>query len=290
MDAPANDLLLACVRAAHFFACLVVFGELAFATIVDRHAPRSRVIAWSTGVAAVSALLWLVLEAAGMSGEPLLASLRAPVLGRVLAETQFGHAWLWRIALLAVTVIAIGRSSRVALLAAAGVLIALAWMGHAGAAADGAQRIGELAADAAHLVAAGAWVGTLPALAAALRRRDRREAATVVRRYSSMATAAVVVVVLTGIVNTRFRVVTIDGLLHSDYGQVLVAKIALVGLMLAVAAVNRWLLTPRLAASDVRAAIALRRNAGAEILLGALVVALVAVLGITAPPMGDMRH
>jgi putative copper resistance protein D len=162
-------------------------------------------------------------------------------------------------------------------------------MGHAGAAASGAQRAGELAADAAHVLAAGAWIGTLPALAAALRRHaDAHARAAITQRYSRLATAAVVVVLFTGIVNTRFRVGTVAALFGSDYGQVLLAKVALVALMLGVAATNRWLLTPRLAAGDVRAAIALRRNANAEILLGALVIALVGLLGITAPAMMDM--
>jgi putative copper resistance protein D len=194
------------VRAAHFLACLALFGELAFARLVDAAArPRARVLAWSAAVAAVSALAWLALEAAVMSGESTFGALRAPVLQRVLLDTQFGHAWLVRIGLLALAVIAMRRFDAVALVAAAGVLCALAWMGHAGAAADGAQRAGELAADAAHLLAAGAWVGTLPAFVAALRREHSAQArAAVTNRYSQMATAAVTVILFTGIVNTRF--------------------------------------------------------------------------------------
>jgi putative copper resistance protein D len=287
VEAQAPDLLLATVRSVHFFACLVLFGELAFGPMVDRSArPRSGVLEWSIGVAALTALAWLALEAANMSGEPVPVALRAELLGRVLLHTQFGAAWLVRMALLALVVATARRAVVLPLLAAAGVLCALAWMGHAGAAASGVQRAGELAADAAHVLAAGAWIGTLPALVAALRRHaDVRERATITQRYSRLATAAVIVILFTGIVNTRVRVGTIDALLHSNYGELLLAKIALVALMLVVAAANRWLLTPRLAAGDVRAAIALRRNASAEILLGALVIALVGVLGITAPAM-----
>jgi putative copper resistance protein D len=293
VDAPGSDLLLAAVRAAHFLACLVLFGELAFARLVaDTYRPR--VLGWSTGVAVVSALLWLALVASGMSGEPLLAALRVDVIGRVLLDTQFGQAWLIRLALLALTIIFVKPLSSLSLLAATGTLCALAWMGHAGASVGGAQRAGELAADAGHLLAAGLWIGTLPAFVAALRRDSGPQArASVTMRYSRVATVAVIVILFTGIVNTRFRVGTVDALLHSDYGQILIAKIALVTLMLCVAATNRWLLTPRLAAGDVRAAIALRRNASAEILLGVLVVALVGLLGITAPammPMPGMMH
>jgi putative copper resistance protein D len=235
-------------------------------------------------VAAVSALAWLALEAANMSGEPVLAALRPDLLGRVLLDTQFGTAWLVRVALLAVAVATTSRAVALACLAAAAMLCALAWMGHAGAAASGAQRAGELATDAAHVLAAGVWIGTLPALVAALRRdADARARAWLTQRYSRVATAAVIVILFTGIVNTRLRVGTLAALFGSDYGEVLLAKLALVALMLAVAAVNRWLLAPRLAAGDVRAAIALRRNANAEILLGALVIALVGVLGITPP-------
>jgi len=292
VDAQASEVVLAAVRTVHFLACLLLFGELAFVRLVDAAAPpRVRVLAWSAGAAALSALGWLALEAITMSGE---AVVRTPVLARVLELTQFGHAWLVRMALLAVVIVAMRRAGAVALLAATGLLCALAWMGHAGAAAGGAQRAGELAADAGHLLAAGAWIGTLPAFAAALRASgDAHARATVTQRYSRLATVAVVVVLFTGIVNTRFRVGTVDALFHSDYGALLLAKIALVASMLAFAAVNRWMLTPRLDTADPTAAIALRRNAIAEIVLGVLVVALVGLLGITAPatmPMAGMTH
>jgi len=295
VDTPGSDILLAAVRAVHFLACLALFGELAFTRLVHAAArPRARVLAWSACVAALSGLVWLALEAAVMSGEPTLSALRASVLQRVLFDTQFGHAWLVRMGLLAVAVIAVARFDALALVAAAGVLCGLGWMGHAGAAADGAQRAGELAADAAHLLAAGAWVGTLPAFVAALRREHSAQArAAVTDRYSQMATAAVTVLLFTGIVNTRFRVGTLGALFHTDYGALLLAKIALVALMLGVAAVNRWRLTPLLRTGDLRAAIALSRNASAEIVLGVLVVALVGLLGITAPammPMPGMAH
>jgi putative copper resistance protein D len=232
VEAQAPDLLLAAVRSVHFFACLVLFGELAFGRLVER-VFRPRVVTWSAGIAALTALAWLALEASAMSGEPLLAALRASVLVRVLRDTQFGAAWLIRMIFLSFVVISFRPIRSIALLAAAGMLCALAWMGHAGAAADGAQRAGEIAADAAHLLAAGLWVGTLPALVAALRRDATPQArACVTERYSRVATVAVIVILFTGIVNTRFRVGTLAALFGSDYGQILLAKIALVVLML----------------------------------------------------------
>jgi len=72
-------------------------------------------------------------------------------------------------------------------------------------------------------------------------------------------------------------------LFGTRYGTLLLAKLAVLAAMLSLAAVNRLILTPRLASGDRPAAHALRRNALVEIGAGLLVVAIVGVLGITVP-------
>jgi putative copper export protein len=66
----------------------------------------------------------------------------------------------------------------------------------------------------------------------------------------------------------------------------LLAKLAFFALMLLLAVANRLRWTPRLDAGADRplALRRLRRNVAAELLLGAAVLALVGVLGVTAPP------
>ncbi|MFT6568809.1 MAG: putative copper resistance protein D, partial [Sphingomonas echinoides] len=72
------------------------------------------------------------------------------------------------------------------------------------------------------------------------------------------------------------------------YGQLLLAKLALFALMLGLAALNRFRLTPRfeasIAASDHRGALgALRRSLGAETGCIIAILALVAWLGTLEP-------
>jgi putative copper resistance protein D len=64
----------------------------------------------------------------------------------------------------------------------------------------------------------------------------------------------------------------------------LFAKLTLVGLLLALAALNKLRLSPRLAAGDLAAAQALRRSIAAEAWLAALIVAVTAVMTATGAP------
>jgi putative copper resistance protein D len=75
----------------------------------------------------------------------------------------------------------------------------------------------------------------------------------------------------------------VPALVGTDYGRVLLAKLALVAAMITLALVNRLRLTPRLYAHDREALHGLRRNALLEAAAGLLVVTLVGVLGITVP-------
>ena len=83
-------------------------------------------------------------------------------------------------------------------------------------------------------------------------------------------------------------------LLHTDYGRLLLIKIALFLAMVAIAAVNRFRLTPQLLqqasiAASRDALRQLRRNAAIEALAGAIVIAIVAALG-TMPPAIHAAH
>ena len=98
----------------------------------------------------------------------------------------------------------------------------------------------------------------------------------------------------TGIVNTYYLAGSLPALLHTDYGRLLLIKIALFLLMVAIAAVNRFRLTPQLLqqasiAASRDALRQLRRNAAIEALAGAAVIAIVAALG-TMPPAIHAAH
>jgi len=94
------------------------------------------------------------------------------------------------------------------------------------------------------------------------------------------------VLALTGLVNACYLLPGLRSLIDTRYGLELAVKLALFAAIVAIAAVNRLRLTPRLAAREPQAALrALARNALAEIVLGFAIVAIVGNLGVTMPPM-----
>jgi putative copper export protein/plastocyanin len=172
-----------------------------------------------------------------------------------------------------------------------GMLATIAWAGHA-AGERGANRIVHLSADAVHLLAAGAWLGALPALASLLARARKAAAPEVAgiaaRRFSTLGVASVGILVITGVVNAWYTVGSLPALLATVYGRLLLLKLVLFAAMLSLAAVNRLRLTPRLAGGkDAWAASRLQRNAMAETALGVAVLGVVGILGITPPAAHD---
>lgn len=286
------DAVLALVRAIHFGASILLFGQFAFVVFVARGdgAPPGfrRGVAWSLIALLASALAWIALEAISMSGMPASEALSATTLGTVATQTQFGRVWLLRmlacLALVPLAAVAPRRNAIVGAALSAFALAALAAMGHGG---DGRGPAGwaHLAVDAAHLLAAGAWLGALPPLIFVLRATDDDlgKTARVTGRFSTLGLWSVAVILGSGIANTCFMLSHAAALFESAYGELLLAKIALFAAIVALAAVNRQRLTPRLREGDPRAKRALGRNAVAECVLGFAIVAIVGQLGITIP-------
>lgn len=228
-----------------------------------------------------------------MSGLPLARALNRETLGTVLAQTLFGRVWVIRSVLAAALAAALLLSRRGAALdttsalLAAGLLASLAWAGHA-AAERGADRLVHLSADAAHLLAAGAWLGALLPLAHVLARSPALEVAErTARRFSVMGIVCVSVLAITGTASAWYTVGSVPALFGTSYGRLLLAKLALFAGMIALAAANRLRWTPRLRAhaEPALAARRLRRNAVAEASLGVAVLGVVGALGITVPAL-----
>jgi putative copper export protein/mono/diheme cytochrome c family protein len=273
-------------------------------------APSLAVIAIALVVELVSGALWLFLQAASMSGRSPSDAAMFEAVETVLARTGFGHASLARLGFavalaLCLLLLRRARAERVpALLAAtslagAGGFVALAWTGHA-AATEGTAGILHLIADGSHLLAAGVWLGGLVALAmffgavrAAPRAAAIRVAAAVSRRFSPLGILCVATLTVSGIVNSWLLVGDLPHLLGTEYGRLLLVKIALFAAMVAVAAYNRTSLTPRIAAATRDDAMArwalagLQRNCIVEAILGLAVVGVVGLLGQLPPGLHD---
>jgi putative copper export protein len=305
-------------RAIHFISTMTAAGVFLFAALVAEPAFQKansdgylvagarqwlRRIAWSgLVVALISGMAWLVFAAEEMSDRPLAEVLSERIIGTVLTRTGFGHAWLARFALAALLAgllwtrpnLQTGLQRIGAALLAAALAGTLAWAGHA-VGTPGIEGAVHLTADILHLVAAAAWVGALAPLALLLyMARDSRDegslqvAQIAVSRFSILGIVSVAAILASGIVNTWHLAGTAPALIGTDYGRLLLAKVALFLLMVSVAAVNRFRLTPRLA--DAHGVIVsrdalrqLRRNSAIEAGAGGIILTIVAVLG-TLPP------
>lgn len=288
MGAAPADALLAAVRAAHFAATILLFGQFAFAAFVaaDRQpaAHFRRATAWSIAALLLSALAWLALEAISMSCLPAGEALSPATLGTVVAQTQFGRVWLARFLVAGLALIAILGKPRLIFggVASGFVLAALAAMGHGGS-GRGVAGVLHFGIDAAHLVAAGAWLGALVPLVGVVRaaergdERRRRFAAETTGRFSALGLFSMQVILASGVGNACYMLSGLPALVDSTYGRWLLAKLVLFAAILALAAINRWRLTPRLEFQG------LARNAVAECVLGFGIVAIVGELGITIP-------
>ena len=171
---------------------------------------------------------------------------------------------------------------------------AIAWTGHAGATL-GALGDLHLVADGLHLVAASAWIGGLAGLAilfAIGRGRAAHEWGPLqfdaVRRFSILGIVSVAVLIVSGAVNTWILAGSVHALLVTDYGWLLLLKIAAFVVMVGFAAVNRFSLMPQLAGRaksgvEPRALARLERNTRIEIALGLAIFAIVGVLGTLHP-------
>ena len=307
----AGGALIA-VRAVHFAATAVVAGSLVFRTVVARPALRADqvaaeplsaqmlAVAWiALAIALLSGAAWLLLQAVSMSGLPLREAMTPHVLLTVLNQTQFGQVTEIRFGLAIVLAACLvchrfALAERLALAAALGLTAAVAWTGHA-ASTPGELGNLHLAADALHLVAASAWIGGLVPLVVlfcAARRHPALSWASLVRdattRFSTLGIVSVAMLSATGIVNAWILVGSFHALLVTEYGRLLMLKIIVFVVMLMLAAVNRFALTPRLAASTgheprLEVLRRLTRNSTIEIALGFVIFAMVGMLGTLHP-------
>ena len=282
------------LRLVQYVSLLTLFGLAAFAAYAPRAAaflPRGRGLLSLALVGLLASIAAIFVLAANMTGD-IAGATDPSTLWTVISGTAAGRAWTVRLIALAAASGALRFRSPHPLLVASGLAATtLAWGGHAAADA-GAFGIGHLAADMLHILAAGVWIGALVAFfRLVMRGGDSTGAsASALAAFSGVGSAVVAVLIGTGLINALYAVEWRPLLLltASLWGWLLLAKLALFGAMLGVAALNRFILTPRLQAEIPNGAAGslsdLRRSLVLETSLAFGVVALVSVLGTLAPP------
>jgi copper resistance protein D len=271
-----------------------------------------RILWLALAVSIVSALAWLCLLSMRIGRKDFGDVIADGTVWLVLSQTQFGVAWQVRLllgGLLAACLwlqsasqrrFAKGPAILTGLLAAA-YLGALAFAGH-GAEGPVAEQNIHLAADVLHLIAAGLWVGALVTFVLLLvclgRFREDGWIAAAARagsRFSTLGILAVGILLASGTINAAFLLGGMHSLIDTEYGRLLLLKVAMFAAMVCLAAINRQHLLPRLSdsAGADKASAAVRRlvqSALLEIALGLAIVCIVGLLGIMPPASEVAGH
>jgi putative copper resistance protein D len=290
----APHVALALVRLCFDAAAIAAYGVSGFIAWVAPkrlgeaiEASSNLLIVAASSLAVLSTFAWLPIEAA-VIGDSWQSAVDRSTLWALLCDTAMGKAWLVRLALSLLLAAALSwRSAPIVRLALSGLLLAsLALTGHANM-DEGTRGVLHILNDALHLLAGGAWLGSLLALPGCLARlRDPAfctEAKTALRRFSSAGHLAVALAIATGIVNTVLVLGRWPTDFTSTYQMLLVAKIVLVAGMTGLALMNRYIFVPRMVTHPDRAIIQIRNGTYAELALGAGVLGLVAFFGILDP-------
>lgn len=215
---------------------------------------RARWLLMMVLVAVAVTLLELLMRTAAMADVPLGQAWS--FVPRVLERSDYGFYWQWRagIILLVLGGVLWSLWRGGSLLSAAWLMCGgLAWAllasvtSHAGE--EGLWSLANLV-NWAHIVSTSLWGGAVVIYAwlvlPALLREGPGRMGLLAERLSLLATAALVVVLLSGLYNGWRQMSAWSDLWASDYGLVLLVKLALVAVMMAIGAVNKFRWVPAL--------------------------------------------
>jgi copper transport protein len=251
-------------------------------------------------------LLLIALAGAGLA--TLQIGLRGALLADAPRDALFGVA-VWRLGatttfafsllvaalgLLGCAISLSGSGRRWRALGGLSALLVLASFPLTGHAASAAPQWLTAPALALHAAAAVFWIGAFWPLRVLLK-GEVAEAAPVVHRFSSRAVPAVVLLAAMGGILALVQVARAAALIDTRYGLLVSAKLLAFVVLLGIAGWNRQRLTPTLTTHGAYAIARLWLMIGAEFLLATAILAITAVLTLTAPPrrsagVGQAEH
>ena len=256
-------------RWLNFIGLSTLMGALAFHLLIARsiapphggfeavERPCRRLELISLVLVAVASGGELILRTQMMSGEHLTQI--GVTLTVVLRQTHFGAVWLVRIGLIGFLTLVWGlrrttapqsqRALMLSLSATALIALTTTLSGHAAHWGDLTMPV---LIDWIHLVAVSVWTGGLFTLGFLFQRivappgaeDPARGLATVGRPFSRMAAYCVFTLLAAGLFNSWLQVASLQSIVTTSYGLTLLAKVFMVGLVLALAAVNRYYFLP----------------------------------------------
>jgi len=285
-------LLATAARLLLFISLVGAAGGTLFHTLVAHDlwrlddATRHRLVALAL-LGFVAAILGIGIEGAALKGTRLanIEGLLSTSLWRMGERTSLGFSLTVAALALLLLLLALertrGRLSLLALPASLAALASLALTGHAVTAGPPWLTVPVLAV---HVLVAAFWLGSLWPLWQAVGERPPQSALALLRRFSAIALPAVLLLVAAGATLACLQLGRLGELFTTAYGLRLASKLAFVLVLLLFAALNRFWLTPALAARRGQAAHRLRISIGLEIVLAIAILAATSSLGEVPPP------
>lgn len=255
----------------------LVLVRLVFPTLLAPQSHRLRGLATMGAlIALVAAALGFVLRGAALTGSA--AGMSDPEILSLLWQTPVGEALVLRLFGLGLLLLGLWVPRIGWALAACGGVIAL-WsftaIGHMSEQEGLSLRL----LLWLHLGGVAFWIGVLSPLRHLTRQPvHHAEAAQLGHRFGRLAALIVPVLAVAGAVMAWALVGSWATLVSTGYGLALLAKVALVALLLSLAALNKLRFVPGLLAGDTPSARALERVIQGEAVLFALILAATAIL------------
>jgi len=262
------------------FALFIGVGGAFFAAwlAAKRPLPRQSVLAAAITCGIVAAAVSISFQGLDALAEPLQDALR-PGVWLEGFTTSWGSTVLVAGATLVGALLALGFDNRswsraFAVLALIGIGLALVASGHA---STTEPRLLSIPVVFLHGVCVAFWIGSLLPLALAVPAGD----SVALERFSRLIPVPLLVLIASGVVLAFVQLDRPDALWTTDYGRVLSAKIALVLMLLALGALNRYAIVPRLALTGTRSLVTVIAT---EFALAIVILGLVGLWRFMPPP------
>lgn len=269
---------------------------------MGRASRRAAAIGWMAGLLVIaSALVKLVLQTEEMM---FPTDSWIEVGSRMLFQTSWGKTWLVQVAcaLLITMTFALARKDALPRWNVLALLsIALASTPAFASHAMSAQRFREFTvyADAAHVLGASLWLGTLFVMFLSIVRNDGNEPqsersasdmrasyiSAMLRSFSPVALVGATLVVASGVLAAFAHVANFNELFNTSYGQKLIAKLIGVGLVWLFGWRNWKFITPQVLTAGPRR---MTRSMTIELTLAIIVLLITSALVVTPPPAEAM--
>lgn len=274
------------LRTINFTALAAACGGALFAIFVTGAASRwlRRYVLAAAGLTALTGILDIGVHGALLALTPA-GELFTTRPWQVGAETSLAPAAAIAIGGLVLVALSIRRISRAffqatAILGAAIVATSVTATGHIGGAAPAWLATSALGL---HVLTVSFWIGALWPLLRVIAAAPQ-DAPRALVRFSTFAVPNVALLTLAGLTVAYLQVRDLSALITTDYGRMLLIKLALVAGLAALAAYNRYRLLGRLNANRDRTLVLFRHIIQGELLLAFLIFGVAAGLGFATPP------